>query len=470
MKRKMGKFQSFWNLASNAAQPDILNMYVYGRITSSSHWLFGSETDVVTSQFVKDLRKFPDAKRINVYINSPGGDVFAAAAIKNQLKAHPAEVHSFIDGLGASAAVGLSMGADVVHMSRSALIMIHNPSTHIEGEVKDLEKGVEVLQKVKSTIVSIYKDKTGLSEDKLITLMNEESWLTADEALSLGFIDKIVEDDGLLIEDVQDGLIVNGVTFDFANSCSMKVGNYTFANNISKEKLEHKLALIKNKQGGNNEMNFEDILNSMDAEQRVVFDNAIRQQIADAIATEQKQWNIEKEELENQIKTFEDTSKAESAIPVVIDEGTPDILDTLPEEIRAIVVQARAETAEAQAKLALAESNKAMADFKQKLSVYDALPIQDAQITALYQLSIDDAVNFGHMENLLKVANAAMTAGFTTIGSDQGQDASNNAQEEINNKISILRAEHKDMNYNDALRCVATSDPDLYQRYRAELT
>jgi ATP-dependent Clp protease protease subunit len=459
----VSKFQPFWNLASDASRPDVLNMYVYGRITSSSHWLFGSDTDVVTSQFVKDLRKYPEAKRINVYINSPGGDVFAAAAIHNQLKAHAAEVHSYIDGLGASAAVGLAMGADVVHMSRSALIMIHNPATRIEGEVKDLEKGVEVLQKVKTTVINIYQEKTGLPEDKLAALMDEESWLTADEALSLGFVDKIVEDEGLTVENIEDGVIVNGVTFNFTNEKAMTVGAFTFCNNLSGDKLKEKLSIIQNKQGGNHVMNFEEILNAMPPEQKALFDNHIQTMIENAVAAKQTEWDTEKGILNTRISTLEAAQAAAQA-----EDPEEAVLNALPEEARAIVLKARQQAADAEAKLAEAQALEAFNAFKGKMSVYDALPIQDEQMHALHQLSVTDEKNFTQVENLLKIANEAMKAGFVPTGSDQGIPAAQNALDEINAKVSALRAENKDMDYNTALRQVANEYPELYQRYREE--
>ncbi|MFA6691898.1 MAG: head maturation protease, ClpP-related [Saccharofermentanales bacterium] len=459
----MSKFQSFWNLASDASRPGVLNMYVYGRITSSSHWLFGSETDVVTSQFVKDLRKYPEAKRINVYINSPGGDVFAAAAINNQLKAHAAEVHSYIDGLGASAAVGLAMGADVVHMSRSALIMIHNPATRVEGEVKDLEKGVEVLQKVKTTIINIYQEKTGLPEDRLAALMDEESWLTADEALSLGFIDKIAEDEGLTVENIDDGVVVNGVTFNFTNEAAMKVGAFTFCNNLSGDKLKEKLSTIQNKQGGNQAMSFEEILNAMQPEQKTLFDNHIQNMIANAVAAKQTEWDTEKSVLNARITTLE---AAQAALPAEDPEEA--ILNSLTPEARAIVDKAREQAKTAEAELAAAKATEAYNAFKGKMGVYDALPIQDDQMQALHQLSVTDEKSFAQIENLLKISNEAMKAGFVPAGSDQGTPAAQNALDEINAKVSALRAENKDMDYNTALRQVANEHPELYQRYREE--
>jgi hypothetical protein len=101
--------------------------------------------------------------------------------------------------------------------------------------------------------------------------------------------------------------------------------------------------------------------------------------------------------------------------------------------------------------------------------VYDALPIQDEQMHALYQLSVTDEKNFNQVENLLKIANEAMKAGFVPTGSDQGIPAAQNALDEINAKVSALRAENKDMDYNTALRQVANEYPELYQRYREEV-
>lgn len=461
----MSKFQSFWNLASDMTQPSTLNMYVYGAICSSSHWLFGSETDVVTSKFLKDLKRYPDAKRINVYINSPGGDVFAAAAIKNQLQAHPAEVHSYIDGLGASAAVGLAMGADIVHMSRSALIMIHNPSTRVQGEAKDLTKGVEVLQKVKTTIMSIYEDKTGLPEDRLSALMDAETWLTADEALELGFIDKITDDEGLQVENKSDSIVVNGVSFHFGDEAQFESSGYVFCNNISREKLENKLSTITNAQGGTSVMTFEEILNTMTPEQRTAFDNHVQAQINSAVTAKQGEWTTEKGTLENKIQTLE----AAAATPPKAEENSDEaFLNSLPEAARQVVVQARAQAAQAEAKLAEAEKAQALANFKTKLAVYDALPLQDTHVAALHKLSTNDAENFKSIEDLLKVANSAMSAGFTPTGSDKGQAPAATALDEINNKIATLRNENPAMDYYTALKQVASADPTLYQRYREE--
>lgn len=465
----MSKFESFWNLAPDMNTPGILNMYVYGRITSTSHWFFGSDSDVVTSHFIEDLKKHPNAKRINVYINSPGGDVFAAAAIYNQLRSHDAEVHSYIDGLGASAAVGLAMGADTVHMSRSSLIMIHNPKTGAEGEVKDLQRGINVLEKVKSTLINIYDEKTDLGAEKLAALMDNETWLTADEALALGFVDAIVEDEGLLVEDAKTGFIVNGVPFDFLNVNAMKVDKFTFSNNISEHKLREKLSQIKQKQGGNHHMTFEEILNSLSDIDATLVNEHLTQSIENAITDKQQEWDEEKEVLNARITELEQEA-AEAAEPVVdaVVDPEQEILNSLSPEAREMFESAMRDKAEAEAKLAEAEKQEQYAAFKEHLSAYDALPMQEEQIQALHEIAVADEEGFAHIESLLKVANEAISAGFDSIGSDQGVPAAQNAFDEINAKVAELMKTNEALDYNAALRQVANQHPDLYRRYREE--
>ena len=118
-------FKKFWNLAPDNSDSSILNMYVYGQICSASSF-FGSQDDVVASNFVEDLNSFPNIRTINVYINSPGGSVFAAASIINQLRKHPAQVHTWCDGICASAAVGILMAA-ILFMKRMSDV------TEVEG-------------------------------------------------------------------------------------------------------------------------------------------------------------------------------------------------------------------------------------------------------------------------------------------------------------------------------------------------
>lgn len=195
---------SFW-LFKNAAASDEAELQVYGDI--------GEWSDVDSREFTNQLKKIT-AKRISVRINSGGGSVFTAQAILSSLRRHKADVYVYIDGLAASAASVIAMAGDFIVMPSNSMMMIHNPATISWGEAKDMRKIADTLDKVRDTIVAAYKDRTGLDEQKIIELMDEETWMTAAEAVELGFADEI-EDYQNIAASVQSGtMFVNGIQVD----------------------------------------------------------------------------------------------------------------------------------------------------------------------------------------------------------------------------------------------------------------
>lgn len=122
-----------------------------------------------------------------VRINSAGGSVFDGFAIYNLLKQHNGTVTVKIDALAASAASVIAMAGDVVEMADNALFMMHNPWTIALGESKDMIKTAELLDKIRDSIVTTYKSKTDISEQEISDMMDEETWLSADEAIAKGF-------------------------------------------------------------------------------------------------------------------------------------------------------------------------------------------------------------------------------------------------------------------------------------------
>jgi len=127
-----------------------------------------------------------------VWINSPGGDVFAAAQIYNMLMDYTGKVTVKIDGLAASAASVIAMAGGDVYMSPVSMIMIHNPSTIAVGDSEEMLRAKALLDEVKESIINAYELKTGLSRTKLSHLMDAESWMNANKAIELGFADKIM--------------------------------------------------------------------------------------------------------------------------------------------------------------------------------------------------------------------------------------------------------------------------------------
>lgn len=152
--------------------------------------------DKSTAQlFAEELKNLGDISSIDLHINSNGGDVFDGQAIHSLIKNHKGFVTAYIDGLAASIATVIAMGADKVIMPKNAMMMIHNAWTGLYGNANDLRKMADDLDHINDTIVNTYlakvKDKT--DEATIRDLMNKESWLNAEECLSLGLCDEVSE-------------------------------------------------------------------------------------------------------------------------------------------------------------------------------------------------------------------------------------------------------------------------------------
>lgn len=126
---------------------------------------------------------------MTVWINSPGGDVVAAAQIYNMLIDYPGHVKVCIDGIAASAASVIAMAGEVVAMSPVSMLMIHNPATLAVGDADELGRAIDMLAAVKESIINAYELKTGMSRAKLARLMDQETWMDARAAIAMGFAD-----------------------------------------------------------------------------------------------------------------------------------------------------------------------------------------------------------------------------------------------------------------------------------------
>lgn len=151
---------------------------------------FWTGEGMTAKKFAEELRGL-DVDVINLHINSPGGSVFDGQTIYSQLRNHKALVNVHIDGLAASIASVIAMAGDTVTMPRNAMMMIHDPSGYARGTAEDMRKTASALDKVKQTIIAAYQDKTGLEDVRLAELMSDETWMTADEAVELGFADQV---------------------------------------------------------------------------------------------------------------------------------------------------------------------------------------------------------------------------------------------------------------------------------------
>ncbi len=147
---------------------------------------------------IQTLQASP-SENITLRINSDGGEVFDAITIYNYLK--DKHVTVIIDGMCASSASIVAMCGEKIIMRHGSMMMIHNPITFASGESEDLRNAAEMLDKVTLLIEDIYHQKTGLTEEEILEMMNAQTWMTPEEALKYGFCDKIS-----LYEDVTDAV------------------------------------------------------------------------------------------------------------------------------------------------------------------------------------------------------------------------------------------------------------------------
>jgi ATP-dependent Clp protease protease subunit len=175
--------QRFWNFSDNSGNR---TLYLTGAIAEETWW-----GDEVTPQMFKaDLAA--GSGDIVVWINSPGGDVFAAAQIYNALKEYPGKVTVKIDGLAASAASVVAMAGDEVLMSPVSYMVIHNPATIAIGDSDEMLRAKAILDEIKEGIINAYEAKTRLPRDQISGLMTAESCFNARKAVSLGFADGVL--------------------------------------------------------------------------------------------------------------------------------------------------------------------------------------------------------------------------------------------------------------------------------------
>lgn len=205
----MSKKKKFWSFKAKSEK--VGELLLYGEISNYSWW--GDE--VTPKDFKADLDALGDVQEINVYINSDGGDVFAGQAIYSMLKRHKAKINVYIDGLAASMASVIAMVGDTIYMPKNAMMMIHNPWTIAGGNANDFRSLAEELDKIRESMIATYKDKSGLEEDKIIELLDAETWLTAEDALSYGLIDEIEQEKEIAASLKGKGLlIINGQELD----------------------------------------------------------------------------------------------------------------------------------------------------------------------------------------------------------------------------------------------------------------
>ena len=194
----------FRNWVRNEEDSDERILMLNGHISTET-WL----GDDVTPEIFRDELN-SGTGNVTVWINSPGGDCFAAAQIYNMLMEYRGNVDVRIDGIAASAASVIAMAGNTVSISPVGMMMIHNPATISIGDEQEMKRAIDRLSEIKESIINAYELKTGLPRKQLSNLMNAESWFNAKKAKELGFVDSILYGDKE-DEDKAEGMIFSSV-------------------------------------------------------------------------------------------------------------------------------------------------------------------------------------------------------------------------------------------------------------------
>tara|TARA_B110000046_G_scaffold49728_1_gene55394 strand:- start:3142 stop:4140 length:999 start_codon:yes stop_codon:yes gene_type:complete len=171
--------ENWYNINSKASK--VIDVYIFDEIGMGG---------VNAQGFIEEIKSFKDSP-MNLHINCVGGDVFDGMAIFNIIKKRTAKTTVYIEGIAASMGSVIALAADSVVMAENSLFMIHNAWGGAMGEAKEMKKTAKLLDKISGEIADIYVKKTKLPYDKVKEMMDEETWLNAEEALELGFIDSI---------------------------------------------------------------------------------------------------------------------------------------------------------------------------------------------------------------------------------------------------------------------------------------
>lgn len=157
---------------------------------------FWTGEGITAKSFAEDLKAAGKVSKIHLRVNSPGGNVFDGIAIYNTLLSHGAKVSGQVDGIAASIASVIIMAASEISMGDNTMMMIHNPATMIAGDSHRMRKMADTMDKIKNSIITAYQRHTDLSSDAIATLMDDETWMEAQETVDKGFAENVVTAEG----------------------------------------------------------------------------------------------------------------------------------------------------------------------------------------------------------------------------------------------------------------------------------
>lgn len=168
-------------------------------VPNHDKWIYDYlDMDATCPKDVSDALEKSNGMPVDVEINSGGGDIFAGSEIYTALRGYAGGISIHIVGMAASSASVIAM-AGKSEMSPTAMMMVHNVSAGAGGDYHAMDKSSEILQTANKTIAAAYVDKTKMSESDALTMMDKETWLTAQQAVDKGLVDKVMFADVQLV-------------------------------------------------------------------------------------------------------------------------------------------------------------------------------------------------------------------------------------------------------------------------------
>lgn len=169
-------------------------------VSNDDAWIYDLfDVEYTSPNNVLDALDQANNDELEVIINSPGGDVFAGSEIYTALKEYNGNVTTKIVGIAASMGSVIAMAGDTVKISPTAQIMIHNVWSMAMGDYRDMQHSADLLQNMNKSIASSYRNKSGMEESELLAMMDEETWLNAEQAKEKGFADEVMFESNQLV-------------------------------------------------------------------------------------------------------------------------------------------------------------------------------------------------------------------------------------------------------------------------------
>lgn len=421
---------------------------VYGPIADSDWW--GDE--VTPKQFQSDLKALGDISELDIRINSGGGSVFAGQTIYALLKSHKAFKTVYIDGLAASIASIIAMAGDKVVMHEGSMLMIHNPWSSVwGGDAEEFRQTAELLDKIKDALVNIYATKTFLTTDKIRDLMDEETWMTADEAVMWGFANEVTDFQQIAASIKGDDMTVNGVTFDMTKyrhrpKITDSATSASTKNTVTKE--------------GTERMKYEEILNGLPEEQRQVMVEALTVAVNAKAAEMQTTIDGLQQEVEN----------LKQAAPPV-EPTVEDMLANADPKIVAMINLERERATAAEAEANALKQEKELAAFTAVVVALDKLPVNAEKLAPVFRnFAAADKEGYEELKAVLIAANNMLdsSALFTEVGSSVATAPKGTAVEQLE-AAAIQIAQASNISKEKAFVEACKTNPDLYQQYVNEM-